>query len=485
MPTELAKAYVQIIPSADGISGGIEKVVSGELNTTGEKVGRSFAGRFLDVAAGAVTAGVGVVSGAAGAVWAAASKVAEAGDVIDKQSQKVGVSAEQYQAMAFAAEHCGFSVDTFTLAARNLDGTNFSGTVWDATEAIMALEDPADRAAMAAELFGERTAQQMAAMLNSNDTMTDYMNNLEGLGGLMSGEAVAASAAFEDSLADLQHSFDGVKTNLTAEFLPSMSEVMQGLTDMISGKDGGLEKVKEGINGFLKNLENLIPKLIDIAGQLISAFIQVFIDNLPQIVEMGVKLIIQLITGIIKEIPHLIAETPKIVSAFVNAIVDSMPSVVDVGQQIVDGVWRGIENARAAFTAKVRSFFSNIVREVKAALGIESPSKVFAKEVGQWIPAGVAQGITQNGDVVQNAMEEVMTGAKLASEIDISANTSALQPNGAIIAGLVNGLNAVNNTAPINLKVELTLDNTRAIAEAVFDDLLNVSKQRGVSLGTA
>ena len=487
MSTELAKAYVQIIPSADGISGGIEKVVSGELDKTGEKTGKNFAGKFLSTAAAAVTAGVAVVGGAAGSVWAAANKVAEAGDVIDKQSQKVGVSAEQYQAMAFAAEHCGFSVDTFTLAARNLQNTDFNGTVWDATEAVMALEDPTERAAMAEELFGDRTAQQMAAMLNADDTLTDYMGNLEGLGGLMSGEAVAASAAFEDSLADLQHAFDGVKTGLTADFLPAMSEVMQGLTEMIAGDSGGLAKVKEGINQFLQNLRDLMPRLVEVAGQLISAFLQVFIDNLPQIVAMGLEIIIKLIAGIIQALPQLIAKTPEIVAAIVNTILQCMPQVVSVGRQIVEGVWQGIQNAAGWFRSQVMGFFSDIVNSVKEALDINSPSKVFANEVGHWIPAGVAQGILKNGDVVAEAMQEVMDEAQLASDLDLNFSASKSSPVGqqSMIAGLVNGLTASNNSQPVNVKIELKLDNTRAIAEAVFDDLLNVSKQRGVSLGTA
>lgn len=174
---ELAKAYVQIIPSADGISSGIKQVVSDEMETTGESSGKSFAKSFLGNASKAIAAGGAVVAGASASVWAAANNVASVGDEIDKSSQKIGVSAEQYQAMAFAAEHCGFSVDAFSLAARNLENTGFDGTVWDATNAIMALEDPTERAALAQEMFGDRTAQQMMAMLNADDSLTDYENN--------------------------------------------------------------------------------------------------------------------------------------------------------------------------------------------------------------------------------------------------------------------------------------------------------------------
>lgn len=489
MAIELAQAYVQIIPSAKGISGEMQKTLTPELNDTGDKVGKNFANKFIKSAATAVTAGVAVVGGASASVWSAANKVAEAGDVIDKQSQKVGVSAEQYQAMAFAANHCGFEVNNFSVAAKNLSASGFDGTVWDATNAIMALEDPTERSAMAAELFGNKVAQQMQPLLNSNESLTDYMENLSELGGIMSQDAVSASASFEDALTDLQASFDGVKTNLTASFLPAMTEVMQGLTDMISGKEGGLEKVKQGINDFLQNLSASIPQFTSVAGELILAFIDVFIDNLPQIVQMGVEILGHLVLGIIQSIPSLVAKTPEIITAFINAILGLLPDIIDVGGQIVNGVWKGIENARSTFTANVRSFFSSIVDSVKQSLGIESPSKVFAKEVGHWIPAGVAEGIIKNGDIVGKAMDSVMMDAQTATmdvnSIGAGMSKSAVVGNASLVEGLVNGLSASQNNAPVNVSVELVLQNGQAIAEAIFNDLLNVSKQRGVSLGTA
>lgn len=47
MATELAKAYVQIIPSADGIKGGITKALGGEAAEAGESSGQSFTAKML------------------------------------------------------------------------------------------------------------------------------------------------------------------------------------------------------------------------------------------------------------------------------------------------------------------------------------------------------------------------------------------------------------------------------------------------------
>ena len=65
----------------------------------------------------------------------------------------------------------------------------------------------------------------------------------------------------------------------------------------------------------------------------------------------------------------------------------------DIGKNIVDGVWKGIQNAKDWFMGKVKSFFGGIVDGAKAALGIHSPSREMRDEVGKWIPAGVEVGI--------------------------------------------------------------------------------------------
>ncbi|MFQ8899145.1 MAG: hypothetical protein ACLR71_13875 [[Clostridium] scindens] len=56
MATELAKAYVQIIPSAKGISGGIQKEIDPEADVAGSSFGGKLIGRIKGVIA---TAAIG------------------------------------------------------------------------------------------------------------------------------------------------------------------------------------------------------------------------------------------------------------------------------------------------------------------------------------------------------------------------------------------------------------------------------------------
>ena len=56
--TELAKAYVQIIPSADGIKGKITEALGGEAGSAGKSAGSNFVGKLKGIIA---AAGIGTL----------------------------------------------------------------------------------------------------------------------------------------------------------------------------------------------------------------------------------------------------------------------------------------------------------------------------------------------------------------------------------------------------------------------------------------
>lgn len=74
-------------------------------------------------------------------------------------------------------------------------------------------------------------------------------------------------------------------------------------------------------------------------------------------------------------------------------IARSIPSkMLSIGSNIVDGVWKGILSAKNRFVSNVKGFFKGIVDGAKSALGIHSPSTVFANEIGIYLPPGVTNG---------------------------------------------------------------------------------------------
>lgn len=73
------------------------------------------------------------------------------------------------------------------------------------------MESGAERTAAANDLLG-KSAVDMAAVLNTSVEETERLKQeAEDYGMVMSNEAVAASAAFEDSLTKLSHTAGGLK----------------------------------------------------------------------------------------------------------------------------------------------------------------------------------------------------------------------------------------------------------------------------------
>ena len=102
--------------------------------------------------------------------------------------------------------------------------------------------------------------------------------------------------------------------------------------------------------------------------------------------------------------------------------------MANVGYNIVMGVWNGICNAAGWFRRQVQSFFSGIVNGVKGALGIHSPSKVFADEIGKWIPPGIGVGIEAEMPDLYKQMDDEMAslGKRMQTAVNVETGKIAV-----------------------------------------------------------
>ena len=120
-----------------------------------------------------------------------------------------------------------------------------------------------------------------------------------------------------------------------------------------------------------------------------------------------------------------------LVNAVVNGVSGLPREMATVGSNIVTGVWNGICNAAGWFSNSVYSFFANIVGNAKAALGIRSPSKVFANEVGQWIPPGITEGIESKMPDLYKKMDTEMAslGRRMQSAVKVETGKISIDKN--------------------------------------------------------
>lgn len=77
----------------------------------------------------------------------------------------------------------------------------------------------------------------------------------------------------------------------------------------------------------------------------------------------------------------------------------------DAGGNIVRGLWNGISDMFNWVRNNILGFGGNIVKWAKQALGIHSPSRVMAEEVGKYIPSGIEMGIKANTSGLMDSLD--------------------------------------------------------------------------------
>lgn len=191
-----------------------------------------------------------------------------------------------------------------------------------------------------------------------------------------------------------------------------------------------LEEGTRLLNEFVTGIINAIPDFVARLPEMITAFVGFVTDNLPTILQSGVDILTNLIQGIIDTIPELVNHLPEIVNAIVNGIGDLMGSIIDIGENIVKGIWEGITNLAEWIREKVTGFFNSIVNGAKRLLGIASPSKLFADEIGENMGLGIGEGFENSMGTVQREINRAMGGLLPDVSGNVSVTGSAASSGG-------------------------------------------------------
>ncbi len=359
-------------------------------------------------AAGAIAAVGAAAAGAVKGVVDMASQTAELGDKIDKSSQKLGVSAEFYQEWDAVLQHSGTSMDSMSATFKKLAtaSQNASKDQQAAFEklglsmeqvqsmsaeelftavvsSLQGMEESTERTALATQLLG-KGAQELGPLLNTSAEDTQAMiDEVNRLGGVMSNDAVKASAAYQDTLQDLQTAISGAKNNLAAEFMPAITQVMQGLTALFTGDEGGLTMISEGINSVVNMISEALPNILEMVTTLFTDLLQTAVDNLPslietvtdvlmniidtivqmlpQILDAGVQMLITLAEGIASALPELIPTVVDVVLTLVDKLIENVPMLIEAALAIIVGLAEGIVKAIPQLVERIPEIITAII----------------------------------------------------------------------------------------------------------------------------
>jgi phage-related protein len=114
----------------------------------------------------------------------------------------------------------------------------------------------------------------------------------------------------------------------------------------------------------------------------------------------------------------------------IKSAIGSLGSLLyGVGQDIVRGLGDGISSMFGWVKNKAKEIASGILKGAKDALGIGSPSKVMAREVGRWIPPGIMQGTDREMPKLDRYMAgRVAALAQRPAQINVAAPNVDVPP---------------------------------------------------------
>lgn len=193
---------------------------------------------------------------------------------------------------------------------------------------------------------------------------------VQGIGGLASG-IVQALPAVVGAISD-------VVPMLVQQIMVLLPEII----------DAGVEIVMALSSGIGNNLPTLIPATVD----AIITIAEGLIDHIDELINAAGVLMAGLTQGLIEAAPRLVARLPEIIVAITRGLSNGIVAMGEVGRQLVQGLFNGIVNAGQWLYDKLRGWVNSVLGWVKNLFGINSPSKVFADEIGRFIPPGIAVG---------------------------------------------------------------------------------------------
>lgn len=211
---------------------------------------------------------------------------------------------------------------------------------------------------------------------------------VQGVGGLVSGIVQALPAAVE----------------AISAVIPMLVQQLTTLLPQIV--NAGVSIIASLADGIGDNLPALIPAAVDAVIEVASGLVA----NVDKIIIAAGQLIGGLTQGLIEAIPHLVYRLPEIILAITSGLLKGMASIGMVGQQLVEGLFNGIANAASWLYEKIKGWAGDVLDWIKGFFGIHSPSKVFADEVGKFIPPGITLGVER---AMPKAMRDM--GAQLSA----------------------------------------------------------------------
>ena len=440
MATELGKAYVQIVPSAEGIKGSITKVLGGESaeagTKSGESIGTSLVGKLKGIiAAAGIGAAVKTALDAGGALQ-------QSFGGLDTLYEEASGAAKKYAAEAAAA---GISANSYAEQAVSFGAAlkqSFSGDVAKSAEAAnQAILDMADNSAKMGTDIGliqnayqgfakgnytmldnlklgyGGTKQEMERLLADAEKLSGKKYDISSFGDMAEAihvvqenlhiAGVAANEAkttFTGSFGAMQAAAENLMANMTLgeDMKPALTQLVKSTGDFLFGNlipmVGNIVMAIPGVVSGL--MEQAIPQMMEwipalftfLNGETISGWI-----------DSGMQMITNLSTGFMNNYPQMIQAAGNVLSNVIAFIAQNLPQFQQKGVEFIGQMAQGLINNLPT----IISGMAELLAKLLASIGTNLPQFL---QKGIELIGKIAAGIIQAIPTVVGKIPQVISG---------------------------------------------------------------------------
>ena len=463
--TTLAKAYVQVLPSSEGIKGSLVKLMDPEASSAGKSAGLLAGQKLASYLKGAIAAaGVGKALSASITEGAAMQQSLGGVETLFKDSaDKVIANAQN------AYKTAGMSANQYMETVTGFSASLLQGLGGDTAKAAdvadMALTDMSDNTnKMGTSMELIQNAYQGFA--KQNYTMLDNLKL--GYGG--------TKTEMERLLADAQK-FSGIQYDITnlSDVYSAIHVIQQemgiaGTTALEAAVtfSGSFAAMKAAAQTFLGNLglgeavwpsfvamlqttktflfNNFLPMLVNVVkgiadvikqtaknvlqsdGSVVDSIIKAINTRLPKILQRGVAIVSNIANGILQNLPRIIQVAGITASKFISCIIQNLPKVLAAGVKLIINLVNGVINN----LPRIVSSASTVVSKLRTAIWDNAPRLISS---GITLIAELAAGLIK---AIPNLISKIPAVISAIKDAFLEIDWGSVGKN--LIAGIAKGI---------------------------------------------
>ena len=168
-----------------------------------------------------------------------------------------------------------------------------------------------------------------------------------------------------------------------------------------------IQVIAEVLGGIITVLAEIVGAVVDALAPAIK-LIGDILGAIFGVIAKIVNLVVDILKPVIDAICSALKGIGDITSNIFGGVKDITNKAVDTGKNIIQGIGTGIKNAATGLWNGVKNVGNKIVNGFKSFFGIHSPSKLMASEIGEFLPAGIDEGMKDAMPALLNSAENQM-----------------------------------------------------------------------------